>query len=176
MGLPQLVGLPCVCCHKVVASVSEGLFCPDCGNPVHRDCLPQDAAAGEAGRCATCGGDLQNPVAVEVRTEREPEATQRSRILVCPNCGSRSGFRPFRGDESLRRERAIAVGLPFFCLLGPIVLLFFWVFGSATAGQVQCVQCDYVFRPWSRLREIGCIVLLILGSCGLLALAILPRL
>jgi hypothetical protein len=171
MSLPQLVGLRCVCCHKAIGSVVEGLFCPGCGNPAHRDCLAPDRAPREGDGCARCGGDLQSPEAVEVRAELQRGAVYADRALVCPNCGSRSGFRPFRGDERLRRERDTGLLLLFKWLL-----LFGWLYDAGTTGELQCFKCDYVFRPRSRAREVGCIVLVVLAFIGLLALSILPRL
>jgi hypothetical protein len=76
MGLPQLIGLRCVGCRKEISSITEGGFCPACGNPVHRDCQQPDGAPAGDGRCAACGGDTADPVAVEVRAVRAREAAK----------------------------------------------------------------------------------------------------
>jgi hypothetical protein len=61
----QLVGCSCAICQGRIGSILEGLFCADCGNPVHRACLgtPSDVA----GKCKTCGGDITNLSAAQVR-------------------------------------------------------------------------------------------------------------
>ena len=71
MSLPQLIGLKCVICQKQVDSVREADFCSRCGNPVHNACLEHGDVKVSEGRCADCGGDPRDPVAVEVRKERK---------------------------------------------------------------------------------------------------------
>jgi hypothetical protein len=68
--LPPLAGEKCVSCGEVIASYSEGSFCPECGNPAHNACQRQDAAGLADGKCARCHGDPQHPLAVEVRKEQ----------------------------------------------------------------------------------------------------------
>src|SRR4051794_2768276 len=51
----QLVGMKCVACQKTISSIVEGVFCLDCGNPVHRMCMRATVLA-EPGICARCGG------------------------------------------------------------------------------------------------------------------------
>jgi hypothetical protein len=68
--LPPLAGEKCVTCGELIASYSEGSFCPDCGNATHNACLRADASGLTDGKCARCGGDPQYPLAVEVRKER----------------------------------------------------------------------------------------------------------
>jgi hypothetical protein len=71
MGLPQLVGLPCVLCQRPIGDEREGGFCDRCGNPLHPTCLlVWSATTVPEGRCPTCGGDPRALIAVEVRTGR----------------------------------------------------------------------------------------------------------
>lgn len=71
MSLPQLIGLNCVICQIKLASVGEGNFCTRCGNPVHNACLAQGEVKWAEGKCADCGGDPTDPLAVEVLMERK---------------------------------------------------------------------------------------------------------
>jgi hypothetical protein len=77
MSLPQLVGLNCVVCRRSIASIVEGTFCNNCGNPIHRYCASRHEQAS-VGRCSSCGGDPSNDLAAEVRRERELLLTRTS--------------------------------------------------------------------------------------------------
>jgi predicted RNA-binding Zn-ribbon protein involved in translation (DUF1610 family) len=72
MSLPQLIGLECVTCQKSISSLTDGGFCPDCGNPVHRKCIGSVHHAAED-RCPLCGGDFDSAVAQEVQRERDAQ-------------------------------------------------------------------------------------------------------
>jgi hypothetical protein len=86
----QLVGCLCSLCNKTIESIVEGVFCDDCGNPVHKDCIASDAAGAD--KCQTCGADIANPVAKQVRWERQvqkndPYTAARLISERCPSCG-----------------------------------------------------------------------------------------
>jgi DNA-directed RNA polymerase subunit RPC12/RpoP len=172
MGVPQLVGLQCAVCQRKVESITAGVFCPVCGNPVHATCLQVEATDIADGRCNACGGNAESPLAVEVRASRHEHAFGKpggSAGLVCPACGSTRGFRPFRQyDDGRTANHTIIIG--WFGIL-------FILAGAAselgTAGQYQCVECDRVFRPPSRLRQVGCIVLILLAVAAFLSMVYL---
>jgi hypothetical protein len=180
MDLPQLVGLQCAFCQKSVGSVADGGFCPVCGNPVHIWCRQPGETIAD-GKCTACGGDPANSVAVEVRTTRERlekfegygtvKFGERA-PLACPECGSMDGFRTYRPEDS--RSNAVPfVASLFFGLLGILAAA---GLTAATAGQVQCVRCDFVFWPPNRLRDIGCIVAtLVVGATGITLLLLWGR-
>src|SRR5262249_47731648 len=89
--LPQLVGLLCIRCGKEIQSITEGVFCPDCGNPVHAQCYKAGAAAGE-GRCPSCGGDPSAPSAQEAFAALQQKAVEsRGRGITLP-------LKPVPGD------------------------------------------------------------------------------
>jgi predicted RNA-binding Zn-ribbon protein involved in translation (DUF1610 family) len=162
----QLVGLKCALCHKTVASVVDGAFCPSCGNPVHVKCRRPARDAAPAGQCADCGGEEQNPIAVQVRILRDqPPGTGDTR-LACPNCHSDRGFRPYGelSDPGLALFRLILFGV-----------LLYWLIESVNTGQLQCLDCDYIFRPRNRAREYGCMAVLAVLLVALLVWAVLPR-
>lgn len=97
----QLVGCSCVICEGRIGSIVEGLFCADCGNPVHRACLGAPSDVG--GKCRTCGGEIAKPSAAQVRWERQQKAPPGPRgsypvSRVCPAC-STSEFTPVRPDR-----------------------------------------------------------------------------
>jgi len=106
MSLPQLIGLKCVICQKQVDSVREADFCGRCGNPVHNACLEHGDVKVAEGKCADCGGDPADSLAMEVQVERKLLDKERMRRLqqgiaispesiqqivpvskVCPKCG-----------------------------------------------------------------------------------------
>jgi hypothetical protein len=154
MHYPQIVGLKCWSCNKTISSITEGRFCPSCCNPMHLTCRRPESTAAPEGRCTECGADPQSPLAQEVRAEIQERAATGPQV-TCPNCGSTHGFSPFRTEAS---PNSVAV------LLGALPYLLMWLIGAGvTMGQLQCFKCQYVFRPRSRVREFGCIVLLIVG-------------
>ncbi|MBI1832917.1 MAG: hypothetical protein HYR84_15870 [Planctomycetes bacterium] len=69
MNLPQLVGQDCAACNKSIGSIADGMFCEQCGNPVHVACQKPDQSGLRDGRCARCCGDPAREVAAEVRKE-----------------------------------------------------------------------------------------------------------
>jgi hypothetical protein len=163
MDYPQIVGLKCWRCDKAISSITEGQFCPSCCNPMHLKCrLPEGSAVAEE-RCSECGADPQSPLARKVRAEVEERAAAGPRV-ICPNCGSTHGFRPFRTDASPN---------PAVLLLGAIPYLLMWMVGaSAQMGELECFKCQYIFRPRSRVREIGCIIMIVLGLAAVVALSV----
>src|SRR5262245_32692002 len=113
MSLPQLAGMNCVACQGNIASILEGAFCDECGNPVHKKCVGSKKEI-PADRCSRCGGDPKSEFATEVRRERgsaaqnlerarEQAASNRSSPAkypvagACPKCGSIS-FRRHRPE------------------------------------------------------------------------------
>jgi transcription elongation factor Elf1 len=156
MLLPQLVGLKCSACNKTIASdgtvTSEGAgeFCLYCYNPIHVACKPAAGSPIPDDRCPACGSDPQSAIALEVKAEVDEEMAKGNVQVVCPNCGSRQGFRPYEGSNPQT---------------GPLVVLglipFLLIKATGNVGKLQCSKCDFIFRPPSRLREIGCIVLVI---------------
>jgi hypothetical protein len=56
--MPQLVGQRCVQCGQVIENYLAGLFCRDCGLPVHHACKSPNPALDPAAHCATCGSNL----------------------------------------------------------------------------------------------------------------------
>jgi hypothetical protein len=159
----QLVGMKCARCHKTVASVVDGVFCATCGNPVHLKCRrPCDDPAPE-GECAECGGDVRNPVAVEVQTLRDQRPGTGDTRLACPNCHSDRGFRPYEGQSDN------APNVIYFLFLGPLLYILIFGVGPLGLGRLQCLDCDYIFRPRNRAREYGCLIVLALLLTGALA-------
>src|SRR5687767_10770468 len=70
----QLVGSRCARCLKVIPSILDGEFCADCGNPVHKKC--KLLSPGDGAFCRVCGAEINTPVALQVRTEREAQEEQ----------------------------------------------------------------------------------------------------
>lgn len=106
MFLPQLVGLKCVRCQEEIGSELKATFCANCGNPVHTGCLDSASSGAVDGRCAACGGDPSEAVAVEVRKARQPQEAPKPKgpypvSTVCPNCGHKE-------FQSIRPESWIA--------------------------------------------------------------------
>ncbi len=131
MSLPQLIGLQCVICQKGIASVVDGMFCEECGNPHHPRCAGAAPPAG-AEKCPQCGGDPACALAKEVRRERgcAKQAELRSRAAglhgmpiafpvsaVCPQCG----------NKEYRRQRPQG-----------------WV---AFAWDRVCIECGTIYSP-----------------------------
>jgi predicted RNA-binding Zn-ribbon protein involved in translation (DUF1610 family) len=160
MGLPQLVGKTCASCQKTISSIVEGEFCPKCGNPVHLHCQPADENAATSGKCNVCGTDPKNPVAVEVSSARKELATSGPRI-VCPNCGSTAGFGPFRQEARI---------IPF----GFLATMFVLLSAASNVGELQCFRCQYVFKPTSFIRQLGCLAILLMVA-GIVAIFVLMR-
>jgi hypothetical protein len=77
--LPQLVGLKCVTCGEPVWSITEGAFCEQCGNPAHKTCMRIGETSLQDGKCACCGGDPAQEIAVEVRQERQKAEVRQER-------------------------------------------------------------------------------------------------
>jgi rubredoxin len=164
MHYPQIVGLKCWCCNTTISSITEGRFCSSCFNPIHLTCTRPESIAVPQGRCPSCGADPHSPQALEVRAEIQERIATDIQV-ICPNCGSTDGFAPFRPDASPN---------PIVLLFGALPYLIMWLFGAgASLGELQCFKCQYVFRPRSRVREIGCIVVLVLGLAAIMALIVL---
>jgi hypothetical protein len=169
MGLPQLVGLHSAFCHKPVASIAEGTFCASCGNPVHLTCRQLGGTLRAGGRCEACGGDVESPIGMEIRAAREAEVNGSGIQVICPKCGSTHGFRPLQGADSSRAD-----GIIFFGLLPWLLWLLTCVaVAGGPAGELECFKCQCVFRPRNRLRELGCLAVLVLLTGGLITLAVL---
>jgi hypothetical protein len=164
MAAPQLVGLACAVCGKTIPSIAEGIFCPECSNPVHLRCQPANKAAVAAGLCAVCGGDPQSDMAVSVRAAMVQELTENTRRIACPSCGSTRGFRPFQREQMSATSRNLRGGL-----------LLFLVNDLAVGGELQCMKCECVFHPRNRVRDIGCIAVVFLLVVGLVLYLALYR-
>jgi hypothetical protein len=160
MSLPQLVGFRCAICGKTISSIADGEFCSECSNPVHLRCRRE---IQDATRCQRCGADPESHLAQEVRAALLQNLKAGNRQLVCPNCRSTKGFRPFRRDEGPSPPFA-----PFFVYFLSGILLYL-LHDASPGGQVQCCACEYVFWPRSRFREIGCITAIILALAGVIA-------
>lgn len=163
MNYPQIVGLKCWYCNKTISSITEGRFCSSCCNPIHLTCTLPGRTAVPEGRCAECGADPQSPLALEVKAEIQKRATDPQ--IICPSCGSTHGFGPFRTDSSPDPNVRIFGALPY--------LLMWIMVAGANSGELQCFKCQYIFRPRSRGRSIGCMVVLLLGLAAIVALIIL---
>jgi hypothetical protein len=163
MDYPQIVGLKCCRCNKTISSITEGRFCSSCFSPIHLTCTPPEPTAGADGRCTECGADPQSALAQEIRAEIQDRAAAGPKV-VCPNCGSTQGFGPLRTDTSPN---------PIVLLFGALPYLFLWLLGAgANLGELQCFKCQYVFRPRSRVREIGCGVLLLFALAGIVVVIV----
>jgi hypothetical protein len=114
-------------------------------------CTPKEITAAREGQCAECGADPQSPLALQIRADIEQTA-------ACPNCGSTHGFGPFRSKPD-----------PLVLLFGAILYL---LMAGANVGELQCFKCQYVFRPRSRVREIGCVVVLFVVLAAIAAVVI----
>src|SRR6185369_12320978 len=109
------------------------------------------------------GADPQSPQALEVKAQIQERAATGPRV-VCPNCGSTHGFRPAQTEGSPN---------PIVLLFGALPYLLLWIIGAGVnVGQLQCFRCQYVFRPRSRMREFGCVVLLVITLAAAVALII----
>ena len=162
VNYPQLVGLKCSRCNKTIESITEGQFCSFCFNPIHVSCAQPEGTVPPEGRCTKCGADPNSPLALEIKSEVRQSMRSVPRV-ICPNCGSTEGFSPFRTDSGLNN--------PFFLVLGALPYLLMWFIGaSKNIGELQCFKCQYVFRPRSRVREIGCIIIFVLALAGLVIL------
>ena len=161
MGYPQLVGLKCSRCNKTIDSIAEGRFCSSCCNPIHLTCMPLRGTVWPEGGCTECGSDPQSPLAMEIKAEIQERIGTGPRV-ICPNCGSTHGFSPFRPDSGPN---------PFFLLLGAVPYFLMWIIAAgANVGELQCFKCQYAFRPRNRVREIGCIIILVLALAAIVAL------
>jgi hypothetical protein len=69
----QLVGLPCVLCQKKIDSITEGGFCPECGSPVHCQCLKPDSTSSAC--CPACG--VINSLAEGNKAQKREEKSAR---------------------------------------------------------------------------------------------------
>jgi hypothetical protein len=67
--MPQLVGLECALCNERIASMLEGEFCANCGNPVHKRCATPRVA--KSGACEVCGADATAGAAHRQRSQEE---------------------------------------------------------------------------------------------------------
>jgi hypothetical protein len=65
--MADVVGCSCVLCGERIASIFDGVFCPDCRGPYHHKCFGNPARERTAGRCNYCGGDLADRQAVAAR-------------------------------------------------------------------------------------------------------------
>jgi hypothetical protein len=165
MSLPQIVGLRCVSCDSTISSIAEGVFCQACGNPIHVTCLQQRSASTSVDRCQVCGGDPTSPIAAEVKAEAEEQFINAHTRLTCPSCGYTKRFRSF---ETTEQSGGPGVMIPM--TFAVFYVVFAVILGVAQGGQIQCCRCDYVFRPPSRIRGLGCFVLLALFICGIIAI------
>jgi hypothetical protein len=157
MNYPQIVGLKCSRCNKIIDSIVDGRFCPSCCNPIHAICIPLAGTAVADGRCPQCGSDPQSPQAQEIKAEIQERRVRGPRV-ICPNCGSTQGFTPLRTEPSL-----------LFGLAGYFLT---WII---RAGELRCEKCQNVFRPHSGVLVIGCIIVFILALVGIVALTAIRR-
>lgn len=134
--------------------------------------MPVENTGIREGRCDECGADPLSPVALEVKAEVE-ERSSSSPSVICPNCGSTQGFRPYPPHESDSRPDppVLLFGCLVYLFLLPYVL-FRMLGAGANLGELQCFKCQYIFRPQSRVRDIGCIVLLLLGLAVIIGVMI----
>jgi hypothetical protein len=56
----QLVGLTCVICGKKIGSVTLGRFCPECGCPVHNNCMIGGQGDLAEPACSRCGAKSES--------------------------------------------------------------------------------------------------------------------
>ncbi|CAN5232886.1 hypothetical protein BH10PLA2_BH10PLA2_34990 [soil metagenome] len=155
MGLPQLDGRTCVRCRHKIGSIAEGTYCSACANPVHFGCLDKPDEPIELEHCSRCGGDPNSVIATKVNDAQKTESLTSHR-LTCPNCGSTSGFGPYDSNTNsyvgAARESEL-VGV--FYLIAKLLF---------TGSETQCFRCLFVFRPRHKIRELGCLLLVLGGS------------
>lgn len=51
--MPQLPGQACTLCGDRISGAVDGMFCRECGSPVHKQCLAR--RSGKRGTCEHCG-------------------------------------------------------------------------------------------------------------------------
>jgi rubredoxin len=170
MTYPPIVGLRCASCNKFISSKTEGRFCSSCSNPVHLSCSPPWSTDLFKGQCPECGSDCQSPLAMELQAEIQYSAAIAAELkaakVICPNCGSKEGFETNRMDLEPNR---LVFGGTFYSLIAILS-------AAEDAELLKCIKCRHIFRPLrprNRVREIGCIILLVLGLGAIVALMVI---
>jgi DNA-directed RNA polymerase subunit RPC12/RpoP len=135
---------------------------------MHNVCRPADGLSIPEGRCLDCGADPQSPIALAVRAEIQEEEAKGSTRLVCPNCGSPRGFKPYvREVESNHTGGFLIMPMLVFMFIALLDVIA-GLGGLSHRGEYECLKCGHVFRRPSRGPGwLGC-SLLLLVSCGLL--------
>ncbi len=147
--LPQIVGLKCSACNRLINSITEGDFCDLCYNPVHNACRPADGSVVAEDRCPTCGADPKMHSALAVKAEVDKEMASGKSSLLCPNCGSTRGFKPYGHHDDSKP----AGGLMIFSLFWFMFFAFFQIITGLSRvldkGEYECLKCGHVFRAGS---------------------------
>ena len=144
-------------CRRKISSIAEGQYCSAYA-PIR--CIlgvltkPTSRSSSITVRIAA-RRPAECLIANKVVDARKEDALTPARLL-CPNCGSTSGFGPYDS----KAQNYIVIGKVGIVLTGLYLLANF----LATSGELQCFKCLFVFRPpQSKSREIGCMMLAVGG-------------
>jgi hypothetical protein len=144
--LPQIVGVRCTSCNKLISSITEGSYCSLCYNPVHNQCKPRTGTVDRAGHCSECGADPQSAAATAARAEARNQFTK-SIAAVCPDCGNRHGLKPLLPEQKRDEESPVFARVS----LGMLAAGLFDIVSSASrlaeGCSYECLKCGCVFRP-----------------------------
>lgn len=127
--MPQLVGRKCTICRERIPSELDGAFCPQCGNPVHHECVK--LATGSQ-VCHSCGTDMRVAASVQMQEEERRQAAIKQ-LPPRPRLGFVKGY------------RYVQAGQFFFGGLIPIALGFVLLFSpDMRADRNQLSQAEAV--------------------------------
>jgi hypothetical protein len=159
----QLVGLSCVMCRQTVESISEGRFCPECGSPIHLECINPPPTLEDDGTCPGCGASRQQMTAVPLREGRPVphEAAEASR----QSGGAGSALYQ---EVAWHRRSSTMTGFilaGFFC--APPLL--WWACVICLTGDVYYdrVKKDGTLARWPHSNKVAAVIVLVLQAAAL---------
>jgi hypothetical protein len=161
----QLVGLSCVMCRQTVESISEGRFCPDCGSPIHRECINPPQALEDDGTCPGCGATEQQVAAAPVR--EVPVPPRQSVSTREPDAGTANALYQQVPWHRRSENMTLLVLAGFFC--APPLL--WWACFICLTGEVYYnrVKKDGTLARWPHSNKIAAVIVLILQALAVAA-------